>query len=253
MKKAFIITSVIDANNTFPLTYSNTRTFFEAAERLRQTAFTIASIDGVRDSDITIFLLDASDNFEHLKITLGYQKNMKFISVKTEFPEIFEKTRTHANKSHCESLMLTSFIERYKKELEEFDLIFKLSGRYFIDSSFTKDQFTEISKSKIFFKKPLKFDWNENWPYEMVDRRSIQGDNKLYQYSSVFYGFGKNYLDKILDLYRVITVFTENPQGLVYDVETLLYFFTREFESDIVETAWTVYGWDGTSGTFLRY
>lgn len=254
MKKAFIITSAIEVDNNYPLTYSHKRTHFDSSERLRQTAFTIASLDGIRDEDVTIFLLDASDNFEQYTITLGYQKNLKFVSIKTEFPEIFQLVRTHSNKSHCETMMLLKFVEKYKDVLDEYDLIFKISGRYFIDSSFNTNVFDEESKRKLFFKSPLKFDWNENWHYyKMVDRRTIQGDNKLYQYSSVFYGWGKEYTDKILDIYRAIAIFTNHPAGIIYDVETLLYFFTRHFENNIIETSWTVYGWDGVSGTFLRY
>ena len=99
----------------------------------------------------------------------------------------------------------------------------------------------------------MKFEWNENWPYAMVDRRQLQGDNKLYQYCSVLYGWSRSYHDQMIDIYRVISEFCSNPSSISYDVETLLYYFTRQFESDIVEMPWIVYGWDGSSGNFLRY
>jgi hypothetical protein len=38
-----------------------------------------------------------------------------------------------------------------------------------------------------------------------------------------------------------------------YDVETLLHYLTRPFERDIIETDWTVYGWLGPTGLFVRY
>lgn len=253
MKKAFIITSSIEVDNNYPLTYSNTRTHFDSIDRFRHTVFTVASLDSIRDKDIAIYVIDASDNWHSYAGVLSYQKNLKFISIKEEFPEIYNTVRTHKNKSHCESLMLTKFIERYKQELEQYDYCFKISGRYFIDGSFDINLFNLENTDKLFFKKPLRFDWNENWNYKMVDRRSIQGDNKLYQYSSVLYGWGNQNIDKILDIYRVITIFTNHPNGMIYDVETLLYFFTRNFESKIIETSWTVYGWDGTGGNFLRY
>jgi hypothetical protein len=87
----------------------------------------------------------------------------------------------------------------------------------------------------------------------MVDQREAQGNTKLYQYSSVLYGFGKDYLDRMLDIYRVISTFTNHPEGIKYDVETLLYFFTNQYRSDVIETDWKVYGWQGVDGTFLRY
>jgi hypothetical protein len=128
-----------------------------------------------------------------------------------------------------------------------------MSGRYFIDRSFDVSLFNEYNKDKIFFKRPMKFEWNNSWPYDMVDRRSLQGDNLLYQYSSVLYGFGADMLDRIVDIYHVIETFTGHPNKIVYDVETLLYYFTRVYQDKIIETDWTIYGWDGTSGTFLRY
>jgi hypothetical protein len=253
MKKAFIVTSAIEVDNNYPLTYSATRTHFDSTDRFRHTVFTVASLDGIRDPDVTIYIIDASDNWETFSGVLGYQKNLKFISIKQEFPEIYNTVRSHKNKGHCESLMLTKFIEKYKTELDQYDYIFKLSGRYFIDSNFKIDIFTQENIDKIFFKSPLKFDWIENWNYKMVDRRSVQNNNKLYQYSSVLYGWGKNNTDRMLDIYRVISVFTDQNSGVNYDIETLLYFFTREFENQIIETDWVVYGWDGTAGNFLRY
>jgi hypothetical protein len=57
----------------------------------------------------------------------------------------------------------------------------------------------------------------------------------------------------MLDIFRVIGEITSHPNGIQYDIETLLYFFTRNFEQSIISVDWTVYGWDGTGGTFLRY
>jgi hypothetical protein len=60
-------------------------------------------------------------------------------------------------------------------------------------------------------------------------------------------------LDRIVDIYHVIETFTGHSDKMIYDVETLLYYFTRVYQDKIIETDWTIYGWDGTSGTFLRY
>lgn len=253
MKKAVIITSAIDIDNSFPLTYSNTRSAFTNEERLRHTAFTVASLDSRTDKETTMFLVDISDNYGHYRSILSYQKNLIYVSIKEEFPEVYEIARSHANKSYCETLILLAFMGKYKTILEQFDYIFKMSGRYFTDSSFDVSLFNEYNKDKIFFKRPMKFEWNDHWPYAMVDRRAMQGDNFLYQYSSVLYGFGIEMLDRILDIYHVIETFTSHPNTTVYDVETLLHYFTRTYQDKIIETDWTIYGWDGTSGTFLRY
>lgn len=253
MKKAFLVTSTIDVDERHPLTYSHTRSKFSAEERLKHTVFTIASLDHVTTLDDTIFLIDASENYQNYKNILSYQSNLVYISVREEFPEIYNITRSHPNKSFCESLLLVNFIQRYKEQLKDYDYYFKFSGRYFVDSSFDTSALNEENLSKLFFKTPLEFEWNNNWPYSMVDRRSIQGNNKLYQYCSVLYGWGSEKMDRMLDIFRVVSAFTNHPDGIKYDIETLLYYFTRPYEQDIVETRWKVYGWEGVNGTFLRY
>jgi hypothetical protein len=253
MKTAFIITSTIDVDSKHPLTYSSIRSTFSNEERFRHTAFTIACLDLLSTPDTIIYLLDASENYQTYKNIFSYQKNLVYVSVKEEFPEAYRLTRIHPNKSFCETLMMIKFIERYKNSLEQFDFIFKMSGRYFTDGSFKQVPLTEENLDKLFFKLPMKFEWNDEWPFSMVDRRKLQGDNKLYQYSSIMHGWSKSYLDKILDIYRVINTFTDYETSVKYDIETLLYFFTRPYEQDILEIDWKVYGWEGVSGTYIRY
>lgn len=253
MKKAFIVTSAIDVNQDAPLTYSSIRTVFSNEERFRHTIFTIASLDQALDSESIIFLIDTSENYEHYRSILGYQRNLVYISVKEEFPDAYQLARTHPNKSYCETVLLLKFFEKYKEQLKQFDYLFKLSGRYFIDSTFDISTFDDAKSNKMFFKRPLQFEWNDGWEYHMVDRRAIQGDNKLRQYSSVLYGWGKDCHDRMLDIFKVIAVFTSHHKGIRYDLETLLYYFTRQYEEDIIENDWLVYGWEGVSGNFMRY
>lgn len=253
MKKAILITSVIDIDNTRPLTYSTVRSYFSNEERLRQTVFTIASLDHIIDNETTIFLVDASTTPNAYKGMLAYQKNLVYVDVSIELPEVYNLITTHPNKSFCEAMLQIAFFTKYKDALEEYDYFFKMSGRYFIDGSFNLSLCTEDNLDKCFFKHPLKFEWNDYWGYTIVDRRAEQGDNKIYQYSTVLYGWGKHKHERMIDIFRVIAEFTNNPKTIGYDVETLIYFFTREYQTDIIETSWKVYGWQGTDGHFLRY
>jgi hypothetical protein len=253
MKTAFIVTSAIDVDNTKPLTYSAVRSYFSDGERFRHTTFTIASLDHVAQDDDTIFLIDLSENWRQYKNLMSYQKNMVFVSVKEEMPEIYEACRTHPNKSRSESMMMMAFMIKYKKILEEYDFFIKISGRYFIDKTFNRLDLNENNLDKILFKNRLEFDFSEGWGYTMVDRRTVQGNNKLYQYPSALYGFGRHYYSKMLDIYRVLVELLDHPVHKSYDMETLLYYFTRHFEQDIVHVDWNVYGFEGISGTFMRY
>ena len=113
MKKAFIVTSSIEVNNNHPLSYSPVRSYFSNEERFRQTIMTVASLDLISDSETVIYILDTSENWSTYKAQLSYQKNLKFISVKDEFPEIYNTVTTHPQKSHCECLALSKFIRKY--------------------------------------------------------------------------------------------------------------------------------------------
>lgn len=252
MKKAFIITSSIDVDNSNPLNYSQVRSYFSNEERLRHTVFTVASLDMLGDKDTTIYVLDNSNsnNYDHY---FGYQKNLKFINVKNDLPHIFHEVTTHRQKSRCECLMLSEFLKKYTDELAQYDFIFKLSGRYFLDSSFNMSLLTEENLDKIFFKKPLIFEWNEAWGMHFIDRRVEQGDNTLRQYSSVIYGWGKKQHSNILWMLDKIAEDVTDPVKEYADVELLSYYYTRQWQHNLIETDWLVYGWTGVNGNFVRY
>jgi hypothetical protein len=130
MKKAIIITSAIEVNNNYPLTYSPVRSHFTSEERFRQTVSTIAAFDQASDENTTIYLLDVSENSAVYSVLLRYQTNLKFISIKESIPEIWEEVTTHKNKSYCEQTIIYCFLEKYKEELSQYDYYIKFSGRY---------------------------------------------------------------------------------------------------------------------------
>jgi hypothetical protein len=48
----------------------------------------------------------------------------------------------------------------------------------------------------------------------------------------------------------MIAEFLKDPANFHYDVETLIHFYTRPYEKDIIEVDWKIYGWKGASGEF---
>jgi hypothetical protein len=246
MTVAYFITSAIEVSDS-PLTYSNNRSVFSSEERLRQTIMTIASLDQVSDSETTIYLLDMSSNSSVYKDIFSYQKNLKFISVKDEFSEIYKEVTTHPNKSRSETLLTSEFLKKYRGELITNDAIVKLSGRYFLDSSFNPNV---LNKDKIFFKYPMSYQWQDWWGYDAV---RLDNSQILNQYCSVVLGWGSNHYDTMLSLYYTISEYLSRHENYHYDIETLLYFYTRQYVEHIVETNWTVYGWLAPTGQFVRY
>lgn len=250
-RTAFLVTSVIDPSAA-PLYYTPTRSIFTAAERFRQTQYTIACIDRMAPPDSTIFLLEASPTDTPWRADLDYQKNLVYIPIKDQYPAIYDAIRTHPNKSHGECLMLSAFLNDYHDRLSAYTHCFKMSGRYFIDGSFRLQDLTDAGPYAIAFKRPISWEWKDSWQYEMVDRRREQGDNILHQYCSVLFGWTVRHQYHMLDVFRNIAVTTGLPENGHYDSETLLYFLTRPYATDIIETDWMTYGWGGPNGMFLR-
>lgn len=246
--KLFIIPSTIQPRKG-RFTYSNTRSHFSTEERLRQTIFTINSIQNAYPNSHVV-LLDSSDDCSFKK-ELTHIKNLEFISVKEISPENAEIINTHPNKSLCECLMMNTYYTKFKKQIKEYDYVIKTCGRYFY-FNFT-DHFTEENKDKIFFKRPLQFDWDDSWRYHFIDRRDIQKDNKLKQYCTVLFAFGSIHLEKFIDINEATIHLLKQPCMSHYDIETLSYYFTRPYDSNILEVDWIVSGWDGTSGRFMYY
>jgi hypothetical protein len=249
MNKLFVVTSSIQPREG-RFTYSQTRSHFSPEERLRQTIFTVNSIrNAVPDAKIVLF--DTSNDYNEYKFLFPIYFGVDYVPIKEVSGEVFETVNTHTNKSLCECLLLKTYMEQFKTEVNECDYFIKATGRYFY--SYINDFFNTNNVNSIFFKKPLKFEWNDSWNYEFVDQRNLQGDNFLYQYCTVLYGCGKNHVHKLADLFEMVTYLLKQPSMTHYDIETLSYYFTRPYKDIIIETDWRVTGWDGTSGRMMHY
>jgi hypothetical protein len=253
MKKAFIVTSSIEVDNSYPLNYNPVRSFFSAEERLRQTIVTVSSIDTVSPEDTQIYIVDTSENYHIYENYFHWQPNVRYVSIRKEFPEVHKLITTHQNKSYCETLLMSTFIRAYQAELKQFDYFFKFSGRYFLNRSFDHSLFNEQNVNCLFFKNPLAYEWQDWWGYDVVDLRAQGGGNVLRQYCTVLYGWGRGYHDRMLDLLTAAPLMLDSSRMSNLDIETLIYYLTRPWANDIIETNWTTTGWLGASGEFMRY
>lgn len=250
MNKIFVVGSSIQTRS-IPLTYSPVRTVFSSEERFRQTIFTINSIyNSFPDSKIVI--VDSSQDYTEYLTVLRYLPNVEFVPLKELSGEAFETVNTHPNKSLCESLLLNTYYRHYKKQLQQYDYIIKGCGRYFY-WNFNDSLFIQENKDKMFFKKPLNFEWSDTWNYSLIDRREHQNNNRLHQYCTVLYAFGSEHLEKFIDINEATVSLLKHPKMSHYDIETLSYYFTRPYEKQVIETDWKVCGWDGTSARFMYY
>jgi len=253
MKKAVIITSCIEVDNNYPLTYSNLRAAHNTDQRYQQTLETLYNCMCNFDKDTHYFLVDVSLNPEQFEQGFNFVPNFHFIKIKDEFPEILESVRTHPNKTYCETTFLGLFLEKYKDQLLEFDFFIKLSGRYQISDNFDVKFFNRNTPRGFYVKEKLEWEWFDVWKYDLVDRRTLQNNNKLYQYCTVIYGWSKEYFNSNIEILKEMSRICGVEWGLKYDMETLLYFLTRPYEDNVYEQPWVIEGLIGTNGQLQKY
>jgi len=250
MSRLYIITSSINPRED-KLTYSRKRSLFDKESRLQQTVFTIKSIQSM-DPGSRMILLDSSDDLESFQDQFLSFYNLEVYSTKKFGKEIHDIIASNRNKSACECLMLGTYLETNRVELLQYDHIVKTTGRY-VYSDFSPNILNEYQRSKFFFKKELKFKWNDIWKYELVDSRSIDNDNYLHQYCTVLYAFGIENLERMIDIYTGSFYILNHPDMIHYDIETLSNYFLRPYKSDMIEVPWTICGFDGVNGNLMHY
>lgn len=248
MKTCFIVTSSIQSTNK-PLTYSATRSAFSNEERFRQTMYSISSIKSIYP-EAKIYIVDSSKEYAEYDNFFRYYFGVEFFSIEKHDPAINYIINNHAHKSYCESLLIRTFMKAKMTELIKHDIIFKVSGRYVYEiNSKPKDL------SKIYFKKASAHAWQNEWndAFSLIDRRKVENDSYLRQYSTVIYAYGSKHLKVMLNIHEKILKITSNPNYRACDTELLHYFYTRDFLEDLIETDWTVSGYLGSTGSFVRY
>lgn len=244
MKTCFIVTSSIQVTEK-RLTYSEKRSIFSNEERFRQTMYTMSSIKS-NFPDAKIYMVESSENYKEYEKFFKFFFNVDFFALEHHDPTINYIVRNHPHKSYCESLLIRTFMKQKMNELIQYDIIYKLSGRYAIEINNKP-----VDPTKIYFKKPLQFKWSDE--FSIVDRRSIENHDGRRELCTVLYAYGSKHLRKMLKIHETIMKTLSNPKLQSYDLEILKYFYSREFDQDIVETNWVVAGYWGPSGMFVRY
>lgn len=253
-KKCFYVSSCIETDPDAPLTYAPKRSVFSVDERYRQTLITVNTIKCL-EPEATVYVLDASINWE------GYKNLFELLFDKCHYVAMkqlcsfkdYQSIRLHPNKSLGESIQVRDFLYYYGKELQEFDYLFKMSGRYVINDGYDTTLFNETNRDKLFFKKALQYEWDNKWNGMKTDLRQEEGHNYFKQYCSVFYGYGREHLDTFRQLYTGMVGILQHPGMLGYDVETLLYYLLKDYQPMTCELPLRVMGWEGPSGALMRY
>lgn len=159
-KSLIIITSILNCVNK-SLSYYHTRSIFTVKERYKQT---IKSIHSIREKipDIEIFLAECSDLKEYEEEEKELIKNVDYYYNFYDNNNV-RNAVTSIYKGLGEAQLLINSINKIKEFNEKYINIYKLSGRYYLNSKFDINKFN--NSCNIF----------TNW------------DNSISSYCTIFY------------------------------------------------------------------
>ena len=175
----FIITSVINTGN-IPWSYSTVRSAFSVEDRFQQTLHTIQSIRDRAESSM-ILLVECSDLSKEME-TILKSKVDYYLQCYT-----IEHVRTaciqNGLKGYGEAMKTREAVTYIKEHRIPFQRLFKISGRYYLNSSFSK----------------IKYAMND-YSFKMYDDHS--GSTVLYSVSNQLLDDFESTLQKIIRMYQ---------------------------------------------------
>jgi hypothetical protein len=237
-KNCFIVTSSIDVDNNYPIDLwqpgDQRRSDFSNEERCRQLYYTLFNIRMI-DKQAKVYVVDTSLDYEKYFELEKIYPNITYYPIAKYNEQIAQETNTNSNKSYCESILLHEFMIKNQDELRSFDFIIKMSGRYVFEMSV---QDLRYKKFMFAFK-----------------RQFMRGDTPDFLIPSTIYAFDSRLLgDFIKILENAYNTLSENELSYVnHSMETLLYQYTREYDSKILYTGWVTRGFGGLWKSYVWY
>jgi hypothetical protein len=138
MSDLFLITSVINTGNN-PWSYTNKRSYFTKEERFAQTLQTIDSIRQLDDNS-KILLVECSDLEEN---SMNILKNKVDFFIQTYHdPGVRYACLESIKKGYGEMKQVEQACNFIVQNEITFKRLFKISGRYYLNSSFNKNQYS---------------------------------------------------------------------------------------------------------------
>ena len=145
----FLITSVINTGIA-PWSYTNIRSAYTPQQRYEQTIQTIKTIRALNDNT-KIILVDCSD--------ITYDMELQISSLVDIYIQLYNNKSIReacitSNKKGFGELLSTKYVIDYLIEQNvQFKRLFKISGRYYLNESFDKSNF---SLTEYTFRKPFR-------------------------------------------------------------------------------------------------
>lgn len=137
MSDLFIITSVINTGNQ-PWSYTQTRSCFSKEERYQQTLLTIDSIHKYH-AGAKIMLIDCSEIDDSMTDTL--KGKVDYFIQTYDNNDIRNACLESTKKGFGEIMKIQKACDIIRRQGITFDTLFKLSGRYYLNSNFDRNNY----------------------------------------------------------------------------------------------------------------
>lgn len=134
----FVITSVINTGN-ISWSYCSVRSAFSVEERFQQTLHTIQSIRDRQDHS-AIMLVECSSLSQEMEETL--KNSVDYYIQCYEQDDIRSACINNNLKGYGEAMKTLAAIQYIHTNQISFQRLFKISGRYYLNSSFSKDSYS---------------------------------------------------------------------------------------------------------------
>lgn len=255
MKHAFFVTSSIELDPEKNFKGTRKRTVFTTEDRLAQTINTLNNLRQ-QDPDAVIYMIDSSvtrfEEIDRLNIP-----NLHYVQLEYLNPRVATIVRSHSSKSHCECIMILEFFKHFKKELEKYDFITKICGRYWFQEGFDKSIFTPDNIDKFFMKKEMIWaDQHIDFLTEEQLPKDLLVNGELHGLYTVAHAIGREKLSQYEAIMAASAAVSEE-YGKYYhsEVEYTLYLYLRLFDQlkDVITVDWTIDGRCGVTGDHVRY
>ena len=176
----FIITSVINTGN-IPWSYSTVRSAFSIEERYTQTLHTIQSIRDKMPSS-TILLVECSELSAEMETILKSKVDYYLQCYTME--HVRKACIQNGLKGYGEAMKTREAVRYITQHCIPFQRLFKISGRYYLNESFSKDKYAM-----------------NDYSFKMYDDES--GSTVLYSVSHSLLDHFTNALEEVITNYQI--------------------------------------------------
>jgi len=256
MKNCFIVTSSIQPSNynfINEMGESVPRSFFNESERFIQTTYTIENLVHL-NPNATIYLIDNSENYKNYINAFNHYGNVKYIALALEDRIKREASTTNTCKPLCETLVLRGFLAKYEREIRSYDFATKVTGRYVFSNFFPND----LKKNHIHFKKTLYHDHPNLSNYDKFKTsltENMEPNEKLPYRTNLIYSFDTDLIEEVMYFNDMICTAYTQQENKTITMPYMMHYYTKylDYKYTIEEEFWKVNGFDGLTGTWLRF